>query len=291
VKPSVYANKTGQGEPMQRLKGKNRIREFKKVAEALTSKIASHEGVAGVILIGGLTRGFADKYSDIDMITLLSRKDENLRNKLRKIGSDEQKRSGIDIDLEVHFLEDFRARKWDEAFKWDLSHAKIIFDPEERIHRLFREKLKVSKLFWFKRIVIYGEYMKWYCCPPKEDMGTMVEAWVERGDLVSAHYCLSYTLDLLIRMLFALNKEFLPAPKWRIFYSYHLRWLPKDYKKLVKEAITVKSLSKQDLNRRMKALRRIWQETLPEMEDETGLTQALISKYYVEKVLHQTSTK
>jgi predicted nucleotidyltransferase len=252
---------------MKRLKGKNQIREFSKVAKALTSKIGSHKGVAGVILIGGLTRGFADKYSDVDMITLLSRKDENLRKKLKEIGSDEQKRSGIDIDLEVHFLEDFRARKWDEMFKWEL---------------------KVSKVFWLKRIVICSEYLKWYCCPPKEHMGTMVEAWVERGDMVSAQYCLSYAFDLLIRIMFALNKEFLPAPKWRVFYSYTLRWLPTDYKKLLKKALTIMGFSKHDLNRRMKALKQIWRETLPKIREETGLTPDLISKYYVEKVLHQT---
>jgi predicted nucleotidyltransferase len=273
---------------MKRLKGKNQIREFSKVAKALTSKIGSHKGVAGVILIGGLTRGFADKYSDVDMITLLSRKDENLRKKLKEIGSDEQKRSGIDIDLEVHFLEDFRARKWDEMFKWDLSHAKIVLDPEKEIQRMLTEKLKVSKVFWLKRIVICSEYLKWYCCPPKEDMGTMVEAWVERGDMVSAQYCLSYAFDLLIRIMFALNKEFLPAPKWRVFYSYTLRWLPTDYKKLLKKALTIMGFSKHDLNRRMKALKQIWRETLPKIREETGLTPDLISKYYVEKVLHQT---
>jgi predicted nucleotidyltransferase len=273
---------------MKRLKGKNQIREFSKVAKALTSKIGSHKGVAGVILIGGLTRGFADKYSDVDMITLLSRKDENLRKKLKEIGSDEQKRSGIDIDLEVHFLEDFRARKWDEMFKWDLSHAKIVLDPEKEIQRMLTEKLKVSKVFWLKRIVICSEYLKWYCCPPKEHMGTMVEAWVERGDMVSAQYCLSYAFDLLIRIMFALNKEFLPAPKWRVFYSYTLRWLPTDYKKLLKKALTIMGFSKHDLNRRMKALKQIWRETLPKIREETGLTPDLISKYYVEKVLHQT---
>jgi predicted nucleotidyltransferase len=273
---------------MKRLKGKNQIREFSKVAKALTSKIGSHKGVAGVILIGGLTRGFADKYSDVDMITLLSRKDENLRKKLKEIGSDEQKRSGIDIDLEVHFLEDFRARKWDEMFKWDLSHAKIVLDPEKEIQRMLTEKLKVSKVFWLKRIVICSEYLKWYCCPPKEDVGTIVEAWVERGDMVSAQYCLSYAFDLLIRIMFALNKEFLPAPKWRVFYSYTLRWLPTDYKKLLKKALTIMGFSKHDLNRRMKALKQIWRETLPKIREETGLTPDLISKYYVEKVLHQT---
>lgn len=275
---------------MQKLKGKNRIRELRQIAETLASKVATHRGVTGIVFIGGLTRGFADRHSDIDIITLLAEKDETLSKKLKKAGSSEQERSGIDIDLEVHSLDDFRKRKWDETFKWDMSHAKIVFGPKGDIQKLLSKKLDISKVFWLKRITICGEYLKWYCCPPKENVGTMVEAWVERGDMISAHYCLSYALDLLVKIIFALNKEFLPAPKWRIFYSYNLKWLPTDYKRLLKEIITIRSLSKHDLNRRMKALRQIWQETLPKIKDETGLTPALISKYYVEKVLHQTST-
>jgi hypothetical protein len=52
--------------------------------------------------------------------------------------------------------------------------------------------------------------------------------------LISAYYCLNYGVDLLVRVIFALNKEFLPAPKWRMFYSYRLEWLPEDHVKLLK---------------------------------------------------------
>ena len=272
---------------MLKLEGKNQIKKFRQIAEALVSKIVSHEGVAGIIFVGGLVRGFADKYSDVDVLVFLGEKDGELRKQIRKIGSDERKRSSVDIDLEIHFLEDFRKRRWDEMTKWEFSHANIVVDAQGEIQKLFREKLKVSKEFWTRRIAVRGEYLKWYCCPPKEDAGTIVESWVERSDLVSAHYCVNYALDLLIGIIFALNKEFLPAPKWRVFYSYMLKWLPADYKKLIKEAIIVNSLSAHDLNRRLRLIRKIWREVLPQIKDETGLTPDLISKYYVEKVLHQ----
>jgi len=84
-----------------------------------------------------------------------------------------------------------------------------------------------------------------------------------------------------------LNKEFLPAPKWRLFYSYRLKWLPKDYKRLVEEATKIKNLSVKEVDRRLKVIRRIWRLVLPKIEEETGLTSELISKYYVERVLHQ----
>jgi len=67
------------------------------------------------------------------------------------------------------------------------------------------------------------EYLKWYCCPVKKDAGTVAEVWIRKGDLTSAHYCLNYGVELLLKLIFALNKEFLPSPKWRLFYSYSLK--------------------------------------------------------------------
>jgi predicted nucleotidyltransferase len=272
---------------MGKLHGNNRVEAFRKIAELLKSKIVTYEGVSGVIFTGGLIRGFADKYSDVDIIVLLSEKDEDLRKKIRKIGENEQRRSGVDVDLEVHFLEDFRTRKWDETAKWDFSHSEIVFDPEGKVRKLFEKRLKVPKSFWLKRIVIYGEYVKWYCCPPQDNVGTIAETWVDRGDLISAHYCLDYALSLLIKMTFALNREFLPPPKWEIFCSYTLKWLPPNYKKLVGEALTVKSLSERDLDRRLRAARELWREILPKIREETGLTPELISRQYAKHVLRQ----
>jgi hypothetical protein len=86
---------------------------------------------------------------------------------------------------------------------------------------------------------------------------------------------------------FALNREILPAPKWRIFYSFKLKGLPKTNKTLLEEVVTVKTLSTGDLRRRLKALQIMWAETLFRLKEENGLTPQLISKYYVEKVLRQ----
>jgi len=272
---------------MVELRGENQIEKFKGIAQKLVSRIISFKGVTGVIFIGGLVRGFADKYSDVDILVFLGKKDENLRKQLRKIGASEQERSRVDIDLEVHFLQDFSKQKWDEMSRWDFSHAEIVYDPKVKIKKLFNEKLRIPKNFWIKRIVVYSEYLKWYCCPPEENLETMVDAWVARGDLISAHYCVNYAFDLTLCVLFALNKEFLPPQKWRICYSHSLKWLPQGYRKLVEETMAVKNFSARDLNRRLRALRTMWQQILPKLKSETGLTPELISKYYVEKVLHQ----
>jgi predicted nucleotidyltransferase len=191
-------------------KGNNQIRLFRQVGEQLVSKITVSKDVAGVIFLGGLARGFADKYSDVDVIVLLNKEDQPLRRQIHSMGLEEQKNLGLDIDLEIHNLKAFQRWKWDETNGWDFSHAEIVHDPEGQIRRLFAARLKVSERFWVKRIVRCAEYMKWYCCPPTENAGTIAEAWVDRGDMLSAHYCLNYSIELLVKTVFALNKEFLP---------------------------------------------------------------------------------
>lgn len=272
---------------MKKLRGTNRIHEFRKIAELIKSRIHSCGGVSGIVFMGALTRGFADRYSDVDIVVLLRKRSEHLRKEIQKIGSDEQRHSGVDMDLEVHFLDDFKTQRWSEMARWDFSHSEIVFDPEGKIWKLFKKNLRVPEHFWLRRIVVCGEYVKWYCCPPGNNVGTVVETWVDRGDLTSAHYCLSYALTLLVRIIFALNREFLPPPKWEIFYSYNLEWLPSNYRRLIGEALTIRSLSKRDLDRRLAAARELWHEILPKIRDETGLTPELISKQYVKHVLRQ----
>ena len=272
---------------MKRLHGENKIVQFKEIADQLKLKICSFEGISGIVFMGGLTRDFADSYSDVDVTVFLAEKDESLRKNVEKIGSEMRLRLGVDVDLEVHFLEDFKTRKWSEIAKWDFAHAKVAFDRNGDIKKLLKTKLTVPKSYWMKKIVVYGEYLEWYCCSPKENDETLADIWVRRGDLTSAHYCVNYAMTLLIRIIFALNKEFLPPPKWEIFYSYGLKWLPRNYEKLIDSILTVKSISKPELNRRLRAARELWHEILPKMKEETGLTPELIPKQYVKHVLKQ----
>lgn len=268
-----------------KLSGENRISDFRSVARELTSKISSREGVVGIAFIGGLERGFADKYSDLDVIVLVAGKHEQLRRQLYESSSRLASKFGVDIDMEVHDVEDFKRQAWDENDRWEFSKTKIVFDPDRVVEKVIKKKLKVPKDYWTSRIVEFAEYLTWYCCPPKQSTGTVAESWISRGDLLSAHYCLSYSVDLLLKVIFALNREHLPVPKWRLFYSCSLKWLPKDYRRLIRDAMKTSEFSVEDLNLRLEAMRKLWQWTLPKIEDETGLTLDKLSAYFVEKIL------
>jgi predicted nucleotidyltransferase len=269
-----------------RLKGKNRIRLFRQAAKRLTSHITSYEHVTGIVFLGGLTRGFTDKSSDLDGMVFLERKNQVQETQIRDMVTEEAKRSGIDIDMEIHLLRDFAKWRWTEINRWDFSHAQIAFDKKEHVRKIIEARLKVPDEFWTRRIVVCAEYMKWYCYSPKKSIGTIAEAWIDRGDLISAHYCVNYGVELILRAVFALNREFIPPPKWRVYYFRDLKWLPKNHN-LLDQAMRVTDLSVDDLRRRLEAVRQIWTEVFSKIKHDMGLGPEETSRYYVQRILKQ----
>ena len=130
-----------------KLKGVNRIAYFRKVAADFASKIATHEGVAGILFLGGFVRGFVDEFSDLDVMVLLKNKDDNLKRKLIGLWRDAERRYHIEIDFEVHFIEDFRAYGWGDSDRWEFSKAEIVFDPNGETREVLEEKLRFRKVF------------------------------------------------------------------------------------------------------------------------------------------------
>jgi len=273
---------------MIHLQGENEIVRLRQIADKLAADISRFQNVTGVIFMGGLARGFMDKYSDIDIIALLDKENSFVRKQVKQASSEEQKNAAVDIDVEVHTLAAYTKKKWNEIDRWSFSKANVVFDPNGTVRRLLDEKLCISSELWIKRIAVCSEYLKWYCCPAIESAKSMAEAWIDRDDLSSAHYCLSYSLDTMLRLIFALNNEFVPPAKWKLFYSYSLQWLPTNYEKLLKEAMTIRAFSEDDCRRRISALKKLWSSILPEIEEKTGLNLEKLSKHYVEKVLRQS---
>jgi predicted nucleotidyltransferase len=273
---------------MIHVQGKNLLPKFQKIADRIVSEVSALDDVAGIVVLGGVSRGFVDRYSDLDILVFLTKRNDNVEKSIHELTINEQKATGVEVDLEIHVLQDYAGRKWNEIARWDFSIAKVVFDPTGNAAKMIGDKLRVPEEFWVRRVVVSSERMKWYCCPPASNIGTIAEVSLERGDLASAHYCVNHGLDLLLAVLFALNKRFLPPPKWRIMYSRNLPWLPTNYEKRLEELLSVKSLSRNELQRRLQIVRELWSETSAKITKDMGLSPKGISEFYVERVLGQT---
>jgi predicted nucleotidyltransferase len=271
---------------MVELKGENLLNRFKPIAERLVSEISLVNSVSGVVLLGGLTRWFMDKFSDVDITVLLETSSSPLKQHIRRICARE-KSNGLDLDLELYSLADFKSKVWDDTDRWEYSHAKVAFDPEGEARKAIADKLIVPKNFWTERIVADVEHIKWYCCPLDESVKTISEAWVERGDLTASHYCLNNVSEVMLELAFALNREFLPSPKWRLYYFYRLQGLPEGFKEDLDEALKVGSLSLEEFRRRLGVIRLMWSKIKPLVEEEMNLTTAQLHTIYVKNILRQ----
>ncbi len=272
---------------MFQLNGPNRFKEFKNAADELTESLAGIDGVLGVVLLGGVVRGFADRFSDLDVTVFLNEESSDIRRQALMLAQTHEKRSGIDIDLEIHVLDNFRNVDWSEIRMWDFSNSETTYDPKGVVREMLEAKLSVSEDFWIRRLSRSSQYLKWYCCPPREGVGTISESFVERGDILAALYCVNYCIEMILTALFALNRRFYPPPKWRLSYSYSLPWLPKDYRDDLKKIMIVQEISASELYRRIKKIQQMWRQIEDRMSHEFGLTDAELVRYYVQRMLGQ----
>ena len=238
--------------------GTGEISEALATAKEFASRF-KRKGVVGIVFLGAIARGYFDKFSDIDVIIFKRRKH---RFRLKYQAEIEYK--GFRIDYEIVNYEDSARSEWDMEKRWAFSNALIYYDPESKIRQLISDKvpLKSKERKW---MIIEGMIQsEWYC-------NIVSESWVYRGDVVSAHYSINAALEELLNAVFAINKELFPPKKWRIRQSFHLRWLPKEFRAKLEQIMQVKALSTKELKRRRAALNYLWEQVLPRAEEEVGM--------------------
>ncbi len=273
---------------MEGLRGKNRIESFTRVADEIVKSISHFSSVEGILYLGGLTRGFVDKYSDLDMMVLFNNDDPFAKGFLESLSAQHEDRSGLAIDIETYFLDEYLDREWPEYLRWDLSNAVYAFDRQGEVQHRVQRKLHLDDEAWKRKLAHPLVYLSWYCCPTAEYIPSMVDLWQDRGHHLSVQYSVSYCVELLIQAIYWLNRSYLPAPKWRLFYIRNLRWKPDDIESLLEEALLVKEISDTDARRRIDVVSKINDEICHHADEVFGLDRDTIRKLYIEEVYGRT---
>ncbi len=270
----------------RKLKGGNLHKTHLEIAESLSRQISEIGHVAGIVFMGGLARGFADSSSDIDIVVILDRRDGALRDLLERLGRSESARTGLEVDLEVHAIQDFVKLERTDWRRREYSEAEIIMDRDGTVQRAISEMLAVADDFWTDRIVKDWMYLQWYACP-KKGTPSIAEIWLDRGDPVSAHYCLNYSIELLVELLYALDRQFVPVPKWRLHHLWEITWRPRGFSSALTQLITVKALSGSEALRRVNAMRRLHVQMEREVFSKTDLSRKSLFERFLEKAVFE----
>jgi predicted nucleotidyltransferase len=238
--------------PKVSLNTDNKIENFMSALQNQLKAFEVMEGVRGITLNGGMSRGYADHLSEIDIVIYLNEETYMLcKNGRSPVASGITKLEGYLYDIKLTNVEEEKGKAWDRAAIWDLSYAKILYDPRGEIKRLIEEKLSKSpepleaeeQLFscwWYYRLA--------------------GDIWIHRGDSAQGHYMLNGAVTKLMEALFKANGEYIPHEKWIVHFSKNLPWTPDRWEERLLEAMATGDFTIGSLAKRQSAIEKLWED-------------------------------
>lgn len=230
--------------PYGEISSKGKYEEMLEESKKIVNELTNEKGVIGITLCGGLSRGYADELSEIDLIVYL---EDDVYNEwiigMSPIPHSDALWKGNYVDIEFFSFQQEVKESWDLIKKWDASYNVILFDPEKKIEALFKEKDIFTSEEKYRCISICFEK-----CMYIGDL--VIQQWIKRGDPLAANQLINNAISGLIGLVFLANDEYPPYEKWALNYSYSLKWLPKDWNKRISNIILTKELSIKEAERR-----------------------------------------
>jgi len=269
--------------PHGRLPSKNKLNEMIENTEEYVEKLRDHSGVLGITLTGGLSRGYGDELSEIDLNIYLTPKAcvEWSKGRGPLPQGDHQ---GIEYHMDVSFLdlEKEKEAEWGLLKKWDASYTEILYDPRGEIKNL------LDKKDVFTADEKYSLALRNYLdCTYFADI--VVRQWTLREDPMVANQMINKAIPSLCNLLFLANDEYPPFEKWLVNYSHSLEWKPDHWEKRLKQITIVEEITIEEAQRRsdmlMQLYREVWGKVVREEYCENGLLEldALETLEYVIK--------
>ena len=238
--------------PYVNLSSENIIDNFMAALDKEIEKLKLIDGIAGITLNGGLSRGYADHLSEIDIVIYLEKRHfENRQNTKTPLPLGIVKLAGFLYDIKIVDIESEEERIWDSVSLWDLSYSKILFDPEGKIERLMNDKLCRTPKVSEAEALLFSAW--WY-------YRLAGDIWLHRGDSLQGHYILNKAIVPIIEAMFIVNGEYIPHEKWIVHMSRSLEWKPEHWEKRLAKVMGTGDLSIQNLIDRQAAIEGIWKE-------------------------------
>lgn len=227
-------------------KGKNRYKEFLSAAKIISKKISKIEGVVGILATGGIGRGYCDEYSDLDLIVYV---DDEIVKEIEKYIAVGLRYKDIELDTPVESYQRALKHKspspyWSQVMRWDKENSQILFDADNKIENLLKEKLVFPDWEQKKLLKKYSEGVE-------DHLKYNFEMWEKRGSLINLADSLIKATEYIILWIYAKNKKFQPyLPKWLFYYlennfvpeAKHLDIIKKVYLNPIKTVVQAKRI-------------------------------------------------
>jgi hypothetical protein len=238
--------------PSVQISSENQLGSLRQHLDTMLPHFGSFQGVVGVTLNGGLSRGYADHLSEIDVtFYLTSEAFDSWRNSKAPIALGITMLDGQLYDIKhVSYIGELD-RDWEDVALWDASYAEILYDPDGHLSKLFAQKLGDGPDFR----VAEGLMMNcWWHFQLAGDI------WIHRGDILQGHHMFNQSINPLVQALFVANREYIPHEKWLLHLSRSLDWKPADWESRLGAAMSTGDLTIESLRARQAVIGKLWGE-------------------------------
>jgi hypothetical protein len=247
--------------PRPTVSSPNEYDAYFRQAQEFAERFAACDGVVGVLLTGGVARGYADHFSELDLAVYLTRRhfESWTHRGLAPFPEGDSWLGGWHVDFDYFCYEDEIEAQWEHTKCWDRSYAVVLYDSQGLMHEMLVRKAILTEeekqRLTSRHLILYGEY---FC-------KLVVPSWLHRGDLLAAHHCLNTALDSLIKVVFLANDELIPFDKWTLNLSYTLAWTPQNWRERVEQALLVREASRAEVERRCNLIAGLFAECREKM--------------------------
>lgn len=218
-----------------------------------------YAGIEAVMLTGGVSRGYADEMSELDLTLFL--RPSTYRLWIERCQSPLPEGDNLIgrwyVSPHYATIEAERRKAWSPLKVWDRSFARVLYDRRGRLAALLREKVHDEPdSFSLHEDAIEADW-HW----------EMALDWIKRTDVIAGHHLLNRSFDHFLSLLFRAQGELVPFDKWTFHLSRSLRILPPKYETEARGWLAVRSFTRSDIERRATHAKRMlkwWKETFPD---------------------------
>ncbi len=236
--------------PYVNLSSENTLQESLKALHKSLHKFIGLNGVVGIILDGGLSRGYSDHLSEIDIIIYVWEKQFlEYKDGICPFALGITMIDSYLYDIKLVNFEQEAQRDFDSIALWDLSYASILYDPESRIADFIKQKLSRPVEISSASSLLWDAYWHYRLAG---------DIWIHRQDALQGHYVLNNAIKPLLSALFIANKEYIPHDKWLIHMSKSLLWKPNNWDAVLMGIMSTGDYSVRSLINRQQCIDSFW---------------------------------
>ena len=237
--------------PSVQISTPNHLAELRQHLDTHLPQLKALPGVLGITLNGGMSRGFADHLSEIDVTLYLDTPThDRWQSGMAPIATGITMIDGQLYDIKAVSLEHEQNRTWEAVALWDMSYAEILYDPRGKIAALLADKLTE-----YPHPTSAGGYLfgAWWHYRLAGDI------WLHREDALQGHMMLNQAVVELLKALFTANGEYVPHEKWLLHMSNSLSWTPADWRARLAQALS-SDATLESLKQRQSIIDSLWHD-------------------------------